>query len=127
VVSNLSATADFNARDHSGNVLALIERLSAAGEAGDLVNVRDAEGNRAIGRIVLIAEGLVHIDIDWDTWVAWGDAPDESPVVRLAQSGGGVFVSFVVHVRRAEMDDLYETLLASTCAGATSVPAKIGR
>jgi hypothetical protein len=74
-----SALVDFNERDRNGYVLALAENVSKRVAVGDRVLLIDADGNRVVGEVIALEDGLVRLDIDWSTWLP---APEE-PEVEL--------------------------------------------
>lgn len=86
----IQVRTDFNERSE-GRVMAL---LPSPLNVGDLVELRDSEGNRVLGSVSAIRGELHFFEVDWSSWVdgVWesGESPEfwgapESPGVTRAQ------------------------------------------
>jgi hypothetical protein len=69
----LTFRVDFNDRTDDGRLVALVRQASGSSReprVGDAATLRDAEGNRCLGRVERIDGALAFIVPDWDSWVA---------------------------------------------------------
>jgi hypothetical protein len=63
--------ADFNEFDEDGRLIVLLRRMlgPSSPEAGEEVELRDADGNSCRGRIEQVEGQVAYVHLDWETWV----------------------------------------------------------
>jgi hypothetical protein len=89
----LTLIVDFNAAK-DGVVRGLIEDVDGHEPVdGALILLRDGEGNEALGVIRDIADGLVHAEVDWNTWSPEGTI--QVVVSQVLPSGRGSVVESI--------------------------------
>lgn len=67
----LTFRVDFNDQTDDGQIVALLRLASSAKmppRVGDRAALRDAEGNRAEGRVVRVDGALAYLQPAWETW-----------------------------------------------------------
>jgi hypothetical protein len=62
-------TVDFSNQGEDDLVFARLARASQPLEQGDYVLAVDGEGNACYGYVSRVGNGVVYLDLDWETWV----------------------------------------------------------
>jgi hypothetical protein len=83
---------DFNDIDESGRVVALLPDGMRPPASGLNVYLADHEGNRCFGKVATIANDLVYIEPDWETWATPRDR-HKVPQGWWIQGGAGLAAS----------------------------------